>query len=341
MKVPAARPRTAFTLIEMLVVIAIIGTLIALLLPAVQKVREAAGATQNANSLKQIALAAQNFNDTYGVLPPAVGWYKTRAKGNTGGSAFYFIFPFMEHDNLFKSGLGNNPLGAPANFGPNASGVVKVLQSSLDPTVASSGNDSAISFLANLAVLDGKHAVAKILDGTSNTIIFAEGYAECAGANLGSTVQTSSTPPTYSFQVTYTVPAPPDRQTFWNSNPDAGVNWGSSPFQQPVFQPWYPPNNPFQTWQYSYSYPVDNMGNPTGPTTTTPPSLVSNGNGPLFQVKPRINACDGLVPQGLASGGCQVALADGSARMVFQSIPQAIWTGAMTPEGREVLSPDW
>jgi prepilin-type N-terminal cleavage/methylation domain-containing protein/prepilin-type processing-associated H-X9-DG protein len=101
MKQRRVRPG-GFTLIELLVVIAIIGVLAALLLPAVQKVREAANRMSCQNNLKQMGLALLNYHNAYGSFPPGgeaprAGW------GSSGGACWpIYILPYIEQDALFR-----------------------------------------------------------------------------------------------------------------------------------------------------------------------------------------------------------------------------------------------
>jgi len=99
--------RQAFTLIELLVVIAIIAVLISLLIPAIQKVREAAAATSCRNNLKQIGLATANFESVWKTMPYTVG-----GRGSGQGHTWCLILlPFLEHESEYGWWTGNSDVG--------------------------------------------------------------------------------------------------------------------------------------------------------------------------------------------------------------------------------------
>ena len=108
--------RHGFTLIELLVVIAIIAVLIGMLLPAVQKVREAAARTQCANNLHQLGVALHNYHDVFGTFPPGqVKAPYARWKTNHGWAVF--ILPYIEQRSLYNAYDWDQALAAQANQG--------------------------------------------------------------------------------------------------------------------------------------------------------------------------------------------------------------------------------
>ncbi|MBN2293733.1 MAG: DUF1559 domain-containing protein [Pirellulales bacterium] len=175
------------TLVELLVVVAIIFILIALLLPATQSAREAARRAACVNNMKQIGLALHNYHDTYGQFPPAVigppGVPRHRQF-----SWIVAILPFIEENNLYKQLRLDLPCDHPLNAAvlqvplsailcPSDSGQSETMDGMFKTSyVAITGADSTIGSGKTRGVMgfDKGLSVSEITDGTSNTVLLAE-----------------------------------------------------------------------------------------------------------------------------------------------------------------------
>jgi type II secretory pathway pseudopilin PulG len=175
-------------MIELLVILAILGFLLALLLPSVQKVREAAGRTHTLNNLKQIGLAIHNYVDVFKRLPPA---FDKLGNQPQAFSIHVHLLPFMEQDQIYKrylDGKGDDEavIGAfasptdPSHPNPpagiqNSAANLRVFSTKGQQTQL----DAPMPALGKVEPLNAINLVQAMPDGTSNTIIFATRYGVC------------------------------------------------------------------------------------------------------------------------------------------------------------------
>jgi prepilin-type N-terminal cleavage/methylation domain-containing protein len=354
--------RRGFTLVELLVVIAIIGVLIALLLPAVQKVREAANRTQCANNMRQLALACHNCQNDHGSFPPFyLNWAPptTFFNGSQGnywpanyGTMMFALLPYMEQEPLWNASLctaaqqyGNGYTGPNYNvysmtgfngvewWGPNGNVIpvygygVKTFICPSDPTttpdalidsgpnsgwgatsysgnflvfgnpVAQYANDpdfstigyiypSGVNVYGNLATIPKSFP-----DGTTNTILWAEGYTICNWPSL--------------------------------ANPNSGGSGNA----------W--------AWENDTN-PVPGQGNPSVGQFAPGVAMESPWNdGTKFQLMPLVEQCLKQYPNTGHTAGLNVALADGSGRNISLSISALTFYYAMRPNDGQTLGSDW
>jgi prepilin-type N-terminal cleavage/methylation domain-containing protein len=343
-----ARPRFAFTLIELLVVIAIIAVLIGLLLPAVQKVRDAAARAQCQNNVKQLVLATHNFHDTNSVLPPMAAF----AGGTKPVSAHYLLLPYIEQDNLYRqaNGISFNvrttpvktfwcPKDASTSQGRFTGDLLTDTRVSVDGVGYGVSNYAINAQVAVMAVQNG-HAfkggltLVGIADGTSNTVLFAERMGFCNGPNYPS----GADPNLGAASVTYSIWARGAKDnssitTTWLDGADPD-NPGTDPGAYPLGYSFW--DNP------AFDQPLVDSTH-YGPRSD--PNFRQNWNGVPnpggIQGSPLPMACDYRRLQALHGSVMNVGLADGSVRTVSSSISASTWQIVCNPNDGLIPGADW
>jgi prepilin-type N-terminal cleavage/methylation domain-containing protein len=308
--VPIRRTSTGFTLIELLVVIAIIAILIGLLLPAVQKVREAAARIQCTNNLKQMILATHGFNDATGKLPKLLS-LDAGASGAGWDTWFGQILPYIEQANIYNRAIGQGAIWG----GNNTTAVIKTFMCPSDPTSTNGLNGdgwAGTSYAPNCAlfgssnyadpgaggnwVTGGKYTVGNIPDGTSNTIGLVERLSQ--------------------------FPYYPNWYNDWAYPIDNNIHWGwnthgSAAAAQPPG--WVPGGS------------INNVTNYYLPQINPPTNNYVGNQQPAHP----------YYPNSKHTASELVGLMDGSIRTVSASLTQFTWNCAMVPDDGQVLGSDW
>ena len=302
-----------FTLIELLVVIAIIAILIGLLLPAVQKVREAAARTRCQNNLHQLAKAIHNFASAHnGDRLPAL----TNGTGNTGGWGGYqggilvTLLPYIEQAPLYSFAM-TNPADTWSTLAPTVAvraATLKSYQCPSDFTMSGGFNGAQLntwggsSYAANFqlfgSVRGGGNSdvplynIGNIVDGTMNTIAFTEVYATCRDTT-GSATRVGS---------------------LWAY---PGIDWSAQ---------WHP-----------VVFNTRSFGVAIGNNTTSPNAA---GTLALPQFKPTELVCDKRRAQ-TPHDTMQVLTMDGAVRQVSSSVTAQTWWYAAMPADGFPMPSDW
>jgi prepilin-type N-terminal cleavage/methylation domain-containing protein/prepilin-type processing-associated H-X9-DG protein len=344
------RGRPGFTLIELLVVIAIIAVLIGLLLPAIQKVREAANRVTCGNNLKQMGIAVHNFASTNGGNMP-YSWYPHGQSGNwtmAAGSVFYVLLPYLEQDNLYNGLAGNTPQQNFANAAstlvkgficPSDSGTVNLGAMWNAPawpvfvwingtgtapalTVPNPNNGNLPQFAgtsytySQQALGHGVTIGGSFQDGTSNTMMISERIQDCFSTTL-----------TAAGAHYYTTWADPWTAYWFAGGTLGGVGSGFQPNAQGVYK-----SNPTPT-----TTPLPTSATTTGYIRTTPTAFVGSGLTWGIQAGASPNNCRRTNFSSGHPGGVQVLFVDGSVHNMPATTDPVIMYFVATPASGDLF----